>query len=88
MLGEPDVESLDVVGFAGLSLLFELVKLFIQGLQLILHRGRALVTMEFAHSQDVVLKRRRFGIAHIIFVFASLGMSEKASGLLPAAVMW
>lgn len=87
MLGEPDVEGLDVVGFAGLSLLFELVKLFIQGLQLILHCGRALVTMEFAHGQDVVLKRRRFGIAHIIFVFAGLGVREKVGGLLAAAAM-
>lgn len=57
-LGEPDVECLDVVRFAGLSLLFEQLILFIQGLQLVLYGWCAEVTVEFAHSQDVILTCR------------------------------
>lgn len=62
-LGEPDVECLNVVCLTGLSLLFELLILFIQGLQLVFHRGCAKETVELAHSQDVILTCCRFGIA-------------------------
>lgn len=79
-LGEPDVECLDIVCFAGLPSLFELLILFIQGLQLVLHCGRAEVTVEFAHSQDVVPTRAWFGIAQFISVSVSLETKEKVRG--------
>lgn len=80
LLGEPDVERLEVVGLARLALLFELLVLSVQGLEPPLRRGRAEETVEFTHGEDFVVARGGFGVAQLVSVPVRLQTRERKKG--------